>query len=493
MFDKAGLAKITIPMMAIGGTMDTGTPYEWGSKPSYEYTSSAKKALVTLENAEHTITTSCENMPWIRETPFYVWVCFDPVWDKARGQDLINHFAAAFLLAELKGDAEAAAALAPENVASQASSIRRPGTVQFSAEETPPVTATETITGYVNNRGVHIYYEVEGEGPPLVMVHWASGSTMDWRLFGYVDALKDDYRLILIDMRGHGKSDKPHDPAAYDAATQVSDIAAVLDELGIDETNYFGYSLGARLGWALAKYAPERLQSIIIGGHIPFVWDDSEWAANMLAAGTEGWANGLVSFAEGLGVGHPELYAAYAANDLEAVAMASKGLNSEDLAGDLPGTKMPILLLAGTNDEFYPEMELAAKELPNATMASMPELDHGQGFMLDRSGAAMITEFLAKVNADAEVLAVQLDSETAAAIEAMVEEMMAKNEIPGFALGIVKDGQIVYTKGFGVERVGSDKPVTVHSVFGTGSVGKTATATAIMQLVEEGKIDLTRR
>ena len=60
----------------------------------------------------------------------------------------------------------------------------------------------------------------------------------------------------------------------------------------------------------------------------------------------------------------------------------------------------------------------------------------------------------------------------------MVEETMTENEIPGAALGIVKDGELVYAKGFGVERVGEDKPVTVHSVFGTGSTGKTATAIA---------------
>ena len=65
LFDQASLAKITVPMMAIGGTANTGTPYDWGSKPSYDYASSAKKALVTLEGAEHTITTSCDNMPWV--------------------------------------------------------------------------------------------------------------------------------------------------------------------------------------------------------------------------------------------------------------------------------------------------------------------------------------------------------------------------------------------------------------------------------------------
>jgi CubicO group peptidase (beta-lactamase class C family)/predicted dienelactone hydrolase len=86
--------------------------------------------------------------------------------------------------------------------------------------------------------------------------------------------------------------------------------------------------------------------------------------------------------------------------------------------------------------------------------------------------------------------AATLDEATIAKIEAMVEEMMADTGTPGYALGIVKDGQIVYTKGFGVERVGEDKPVTEHTVFGTGCVGKPAVATAIMQLVDAGKIDL---
>lgn len=117
LFDKAGLVKITIPMMAIGGTADTGTPYEWGVRPAYDYAASARKTLVTLEGAEHTLfNTPCANTPWLQETPFYVWGCFDPVWDKDRGLDLIHHFATAFLLAELKGDSEAAKALAPENV-----------------------------------------------------------------------------------------------------------------------------------------------------------------------------------------------------------------------------------------------------------------------------------------------------------------------------------------------------------------------------------------
>ena len=84
LFDQAGLAKITIPMMAIGGTIDTGTPYNWGVKPAYDYASSAQKSLVTIENAEHPIfMDTCNNLPWVTsELAYYSWVCFEPVWDK---------------------------------------------------------------------------------------------------------------------------------------------------------------------------------------------------------------------------------------------------------------------------------------------------------------------------------------------------------------------------------------------------------------------------
>ena len=117
LFDKAGLAKITIPMLAIGGTADTGTPYDWGIKPAYDYVTSAKKALVTMDGAEHMVVGApCENIPWFKSTPLYQWVCFDPVWNKDRALDLTHHFTTAFLLDTLKGDTAAHAALAPEAV-----------------------------------------------------------------------------------------------------------------------------------------------------------------------------------------------------------------------------------------------------------------------------------------------------------------------------------------------------------------------------------------
>ena len=117
LFDKAGLSKITIPMMAMTGSADTGTPVGWGAVPAYEHVSSARKSLVALMGAEHMIfSTPCKNLPWMSDHPGYGYFCFDPVWDRDRGLDLIHHFSTAFLLDTLKGDQAAHEALLPDAV-----------------------------------------------------------------------------------------------------------------------------------------------------------------------------------------------------------------------------------------------------------------------------------------------------------------------------------------------------------------------------------------
>ncbi len=97
---------------------------------------------------------------------------------------------------------------------------------------------------YARNQGVRIYYEVEGDGPPLVLQHGSACSHLEWREMGYSDVLRQDYQLILIDARGHGASGKPHEPAAYALPRRVADVLAVLDALTLRHAHYFGYSLG---------------------------------------------------------------------------------------------------------------------------------------------------------------------------------------------------------------------------------------------------------
>ena len=99
---------------------------------------------------------------------------------------------------------------------------------------------------YAHNGSVRIHYQVEGRGPALVLQHGFTESLVDWHESGYVEALRRDYRLILIDARGHGASDKPHHPDAYVLNRRVADVVAVLDALDIAKALYWGYSMG---GW----------------------------------------------------------------------------------------------------------------------------------------------------------------------------------------------------------------------------------------------------
>lgn len=116
MFGEQGLAAITMPVLAIGGTLDSSTPYAWGVRPTYDNVSSEQKIIVTLEDADHYIaSTSCADVPSVPETGAF-YFCSDPVWDVNRAHDLMNHFTTAFLLDELKGDEVAAATLAPDAV-----------------------------------------------------------------------------------------------------------------------------------------------------------------------------------------------------------------------------------------------------------------------------------------------------------------------------------------------------------------------------------------
>jgi len=123
---------------------------------------------------------------------------------------------------------------------------------------------------YVDNGGVRIHYRAEGQGPALVLQHGFTESVVDWYEAGYVERLRPDYRLVLIDARGHGASDKPHDPDAYLLNRRVSAVIAVLDALEIAKASYWGYSMGGWIGFGIAKYAKERIRALVIGGQHPY-------------------------------------------------------------------------------------------------------------------------------------------------------------------------------------------------------------------------------
>ena len=123
---------------------------------------------------------------------------------------------------------------------------------------------------FVEKDGVKTYFEVHGQGHPIVLLHGFTGNIQLWKQAGYVSALEKSYRVILIDQRGHGQSDKPHDAEAYSLEKRLGDVIIVINHLGVEQVSLFGYSMGGWLAFALALYFPERVTSLVIGGAHPF-------------------------------------------------------------------------------------------------------------------------------------------------------------------------------------------------------------------------------
>jgi len=251
---------------------------------------------------------------------------------------------------------------------------------------------------YVDNDGVKIWFEVEGEGPPLILVHGTTGNLNVWRMLGVVDALKSDYKLILMDARGHGKSDKPHDPSAYLPEPKSRDIEAILDSLDIETTNYFGYSMGGRIGFDVVLQAPHRLHSLVAGGAGP-----SPAALLAVALFTKGETiEDALEKREAVGGRMPEpVRAAFLANDIEAlIASQDPSILDQERAyrSALSNFDKPTLMFVGTDDPRLDDIEATTKTMSNAEFIPMEGLDHGGAMQQIGSVIPQIKSFLDSAN-----------------------------------------------------------------------------------------------
>src|SRR5260370_4294784 len=118
--------------------------------------------------------------------------------------------------------------------------------------------------------GVRLHYELHGPetGAPVLLVHgFASDYQLNWVGTRWQETLVGaSYRVIGLDCRGHGQSDKPHDPAAYAIDVLAADVRRLLDELQLPSVRYLCYSIGARIWLQSALDFPDRLYRAVIGG-----------------------------------------------------------------------------------------------------------------------------------------------------------------------------------------------------------------------------------
>jgi pimeloyl-ACP methyl ester carboxylesterase len=208
---------------------------------------------------------------------------------------------------------------------------------------------------------------------------------------GYRDVLRRHYQLILIDARGHGASDKPHEPAAYALPLRVADVTAVLDALSIPHAHYFGYSMGGWIGFGLAKYAPERARTLILGGAHPYAEPMQARQTIM----TQGLDTFLAASERFLGRHMtPTLRARLMMTNLDALRAQTQDRSS--IADVLPTMTMPCLLFAGETEPRLPSVQRCLQHMPNVTFFVVPGCDHMGAWAASDVVLPQVTTFLAQ-------------------------------------------------------------------------------------------------
>ncbi|MGI9292475.1 MAG: alpha/beta fold hydrolase [Pseudomonadales bacterium] len=242
---------------------------------------------------------------------------------------------------------------------------------------------------FISNDGIRIHYEVEGNGQPLVLQHGLSDSIEGWYEFGYVERLKDEYQLIMIDARGHGQSGKPHDAAAYDLKLMASDVLAVLDRLHLAQASYSGNSLGCRIGFELAKHAPKRIHAYMMGGYHPY-FSSTEFFRNIFKDGLDAWVELLEAVAGPL---TPATRERLMNNDIAAMRAVVTN-DRPDISEVLPTIKTRCRLFAGSEDDHYEKVKQAASELPNGDFVPLFGLNHFQAYLRGDLVAPLLTPYI---------------------------------------------------------------------------------------------------
>jgi pimeloyl-ACP methyl ester carboxylesterase len=228
----------------------------------------------------------------------------------------------------------------------------------------------------IDRDGVKIHYEVHGNGPTLLLTHGYSSTSAMWK--GQIEALSKHQQLVLWDMRGHGQSDYPDNPAAYSEALTIADMAALLDEVGATSAIVGGLSLGGYMSLAFYRSHPERVRALLIIDTGPgFKKDDARDAWNKRAHDTgdrferEGLAVLQSLSRERSSVSH---------RDASGLARAARGMLTQRDASvmqSLPTIKVPALIVVGADDTpFLAASDYMAAKIPGAKKVIIPAAGH---------------------------------------------------------------------------------------------------------------------
>lgn len=215
----------------------------------------------------------------------------------------------------------------------------------------------------------------ELDAPVVVIVHgFASSAKDNWVGTGWVrDLLRAGYRVLALDQRGHGQSDKPHMPEQYQIRTLAGDIESVMDAYLIDDAVYVGYSLGARVGWEVVRDIPQRIHRAVLGGvpdGIPLARLNIDQVRALVDHGTEVTdpvTQNYIALSERVG-----------GNDLRSLLALAEGMRASRTVDPDPtnAPTRPILFATGSKDAIIEGSKQLAAATPNGEFFEIPGRNH---------------------------------------------------------------------------------------------------------------------
>jgi len=229
---------------------------------------------------------------------------------------------------------------------------------------------------YFHHDGFRLAYYRAGPaaGEPVLLIHgFASNSLINWVNTGWFEVLAQaGYQLIAMDNRGHGLSDKSHDPAAYAPELMADDAAALLTHSGISRAHIMGYSMGARISAYLALRRPEMAHDAVFGGlGIGLITGAGDWQTVRAAL----LAPSLAEVADPRGHMFRK-FAESSKSDLAALAACVISSKKELTAAQVRRIAAPVLVAVGEDDEIGGAPQPLAALLPHGEALIIPGRNH---------------------------------------------------------------------------------------------------------------------
>jgi pimeloyl-ACP methyl ester carboxylesterase len=257
---------------------------------------------------------------------------------------------------------------------------------------------TQTTDATLDRDGVAIHYEVHGaptEHPALLLTHCYSASTLMWA--PNLAALAADRQVVAWDVRGHGRSASPTDPAAYSEDAAVADMTAVLAAGEVGHVVLVGMSLGGYLSLAYLARHPEQVVGLVLVDTGPGFKNDAardRWNREAEARAEAFEADGL----EALGSG-PEV--AVSVHDPQGLARAARGIlaqHDDHVIASLPSIQVPTLVVVGEDDQpFRNAADYMAAKIPGAECVVIPAAGHAANLDQPEAFNAAVRAFLARL------------------------------------------------------------------------------------------------